>query len=83
MTARFHPSEIPHTTARDQSVVRPLSFWRVIQDWLVLSRQRVGLSRLDDHLLRDIGATRHQAMTEAARPFWDAPDHWRDRPGNS
>jgi uncharacterized protein YjiS (DUF1127 family) len=35
-----------------------------------LSRQREALSRLDDHLLDDIGVTRQQANAEAAKPFW-------------
>lgn len=33
-------------------------------------RQRVALAALDDHALRDIGLTRHQAEREAAKPFW-------------
>ncbi len=43
-----------------------------------LRRSRIGLARLDNHLLVDIGLTRHEAETEAARPIWDAPAHWRD-----
>ena len=42
-----------------------------------LRRQRLDLTRLDDRLLRDIGLTRTAAETEAARPAWDAPHHWR------
>jgi uncharacterized protein YjiS (DUF1127 family) len=42
-----------------------------------LIRSRRALRRLDDHLLRDIGLTRHEAETEAARAPWDAPLHWR------
>lgn len=42
-----------------------------------LRRSRRRLSELDDHLLRDVGITRTQAKTEAARPLWDAPDRWR------
>ena len=41
-----------------------------------LRRSRIGLSRLDDHLLADIGLSRHDAETEAARRLWDAPVHW-------
>jgi uncharacterized protein YjiS (DUF1127 family) len=43
-----------------------------------LRRSRRALARLDDHLLADIGLTRLEAATEAARPHWDAPLHWRD-----
>lgn len=39
------------------------------------SRRHLGL--LDDHLLRDIGLDRTQALAEAARPLWDAPAHWK------
>ena len=41
-----------------------------------LSRSRRSVARLDDHLLRDIGITRAEAMAEASRPAWDAPSHW-------
>ena len=42
-----------------------------------VARQRRALAALDDALLRDIGLTRCEALDEAARPFWDAPRHWR------
>lgn len=42
-----------------------------------LSRSRRGLARLDDHLLRDIGVTRAEAIAEADRTPWNAPSHWR------
>lgn len=41
-----------------------------------LSRSRRSLARLDDHLLRDIGLTRTEAMAETSRAAWDAPSHW-------
>lgn len=44
---------------------------------LALARSRRALARLDDHLLRDIGLTRHDAETETRRRDWDAPQHWR------
>ncbi len=40
-------------------------------------RQRRTLADLDDHLLADIGLTRHEATSEAARPIWDVPATWR------
>jgi uncharacterized protein YjiS (DUF1127 family) len=50
--------------------------------WLGLARvirqHRQALLRLDPHLLRDIGLTQEQAETEARRPIWDVPGHWRD-----
>lgn len=42
-----------------------------------VSRQRRALRDLDEAILRDIGLTRDEALREAARPFWDAPVHWR------
>ena len=47
-----------------------------LADWRALRRQRIALSRLDDHRLRDLGITRAEAEREAARPMWDAPGHW-------
>ncbi|HMQ95337.1 MAG TPA: DUF1127 domain-containing protein [Amaricoccus sp.] len=41
-----------------------------ILSWGDRRRQRHALAELDDHLLRDIGLTRHQARTEALKPFW-------------
>lgn len=53
---------------------------RIKGNWLqrlfAVARQRRELARLDDRALKDIGVTRRQASTEAARPFWDAPDNW-------
>jgi uncharacterized protein YjiS (DUF1127 family) len=55
---------------------RPSLMTRVF--WaLSLQRQRRHLARLDDAQLADIGLTRAQAEKEAARPLWDAPDHWQ------
>lgn len=41
-----------------------------------LKRSRHSLRHLDDRLLRDIGLTRTEALSEADRPSWDAPAHW-------
>jgi uncharacterized protein YjiS (DUF1127 family) len=45
-------------------------FWRWCVRCSARSRQRKALSGLDDDLLEDIGVTRQQANTEAAKPFW-------------
>ncbi|MFC3615449.1 DUF1127 domain-containing protein [Lutimaribacter marinistellae] len=49
-----------------------------IARFLSVWRQRRALERLDDAALEDIGVSREAAEAEAARPFWDAPDTWRD-----
>ena len=38
--------------------------------WVLRRRQRRSLAELDDHMLRDIGLDRYQALREAAKPFW-------------
>jgi hypothetical protein len=35
------------------------------------------LAGYDDHLLRDIGVTREDALRYAPRQAWDAPDRWK------
>jgi uncharacterized protein YjiS (DUF1127 family) len=44
---------------------------------LTALRQRRHLSRLDDAALADIGLTRDEALSEAARPLRDLPTAWR------
>lgn len=41
-----------------------------------LWRQRQHLAKLDDAVLHDIGISRAEAQTEAARGVWAAPRHW-------
>ena len=45
--------------------------------WWGLYRQRRQLRALDARMLDDIGCSRAEAETEAARPVWDALLHWR------
>ncbi len=40
--------------------------------WLSRFRERRALGDLSDHLLRDVGLTREQAVREAAKPFWQS-----------
>jgi uncharacterized protein YjiS (DUF1127 family) len=44
----------------------------VLLTWSERVRQRRQLMEFDDHLLRDIGVTRADALAEAAKPFWRA-----------
>jgi uncharacterized protein YjiS (DUF1127 family) len=48
-----------------------------LMEIVAVSRSRKQLALLDDRLLHDIGLTRDQALTEASRPGWDAPSHWK------
>ncbi|EYD74893.1 hypothetical protein Rumeso_03534 [Rubellimicrobium mesophilum DSM 19309] len=43
---------------------------------MATTRSRRRLAELDDRLLADIGVSRAQAMQEARRPRWDAPEAW-------
>lgn len=40
-------------------------------------RQRRALERLESHRLEDLGLGRGDALREAKRPIWDAPNHWQ------
>ncbi|MDA8747920.1 DUF1127 domain-containing protein [Litoreibacter sp.] len=46
--------------------------------YLDLYRQRRALAALDDTQLLDLGLTRDEALREANRSIWDAPNHWYD-----
>jgi|EndMetStandDraft_2_1072991.scaffolds.fasta_scaffold1146208_1 uncharacterized protein YjiS (DUF1127 family) len=43
---------------------------RLSARWIERTRQRQALAGLDDHMLRDIGITRVEAVREAEKPFW-------------
>ncbi len=45
-------------------------FAATVTQWERRRRSRINLGRLDDHLLRDVGLTRHEADREARRHFW-------------
>ena len=51
----------------------PLRWISVAGQVLGVIRQRRQLATLSNSQLADIGITREQAQTEAARPFWDLP----------
>ena len=53
------------------------SFLTRLNAAMALHRSRASLSRLDQHLLDDIGIDQARAEVEAARPLWDAPANWR------
>ncbi|MDX1781039.1 MAG: DUF1127 domain-containing protein [Thalassovita sp.] len=53
-----------------------LSFFARLMRANALLRQRAALRRLDDAALDDIGLSRTEALREAQRPIWDAPESW-------
>lgn len=70
---------MPHIlTRRVRRIPRLAGHVASLMRAVFLARQRRALRDIDDHILKDIGLTRRQAEQEAARPFWDAPDHWHE-----
>ena len=70
------------TRTRNTAIYAPLTRRRtgVLALLIALNalwRQRKVLSELDAHLLKDIGLSPEMAKTEAKRPFWDIPSHWK------
>jgi uncharacterized protein YjiS (DUF1127 family) len=45
---------------------------------LAISRQRRNLRALDEHMLKDVGLTREEALAESRKTPWNAPDYWRN-----
>jgi uncharacterized protein YjiS (DUF1127 family) len=67
---RVGPSQRPATRAAVRSWLARSA--DLLLAWFERARQRRELLRFDDHLLRDIGLTRADALAEAAKPFWRA-----------
>jgi uncharacterized protein YjiS (DUF1127 family) len=66
---------LPHGRSARIALPRPSA--RSLAALLGLARTRAALRSLDDRMLRDIGVSRAQADSEAARPVWDVPAGWR------
>lgn len=58
-----------------RSAMFPL--WTDLKTLHAVWRQRQTLREMDDRTLSDIGVSRAQALKEATRPIWDAPETWR------
>ncbi len=67
------PRAISCTTPRTRFSL--LSF---VTQRLELLRQRRQLKTLDTRTLEDIGISRRDALREAHRSIWDAPESWKD-----
>ena len=77
MFASLHTATI--ATRRVQSAGSTLRLMTTLRTALAAHRQRQFLAHLDDRTLHDIGLTRTEAMSEAARPIWDIPANWHNR----
>jgi uncharacterized protein YjiS (DUF1127 family) len=42
----------------------------LVETWLQRRRQRRALLELSDHVLKDIGISRSEALQEGRKPFW-------------
>ena len=66
-----HPGAIPAAGSLD---IRPGSLvvrvFGALLDWNDRYRQRLHLGQLDDRMLRDIGLSRADALSEHEKPFW-------------
>ena len=65
------------TTERHIRHSKRPSFWSALTRAWAIRRNRQRLLQLDDAALKDIGITRSEALAEARRSFWDAPETWR------
>lgn len=67
-------------TLADFLTLRPrghsLALWQRLYLGLLAWRQRRALAALPQDRLDDLGLTLDEARREAARPFWDVPQHW-------
>jgi uncharacterized protein YjiS (DUF1127 family) len=55
----------------------PLGWLRALIGMRAFARSQRQVTRLDPHMLRDIGLSQAEAEDIAAQPVWDAPAHWR------
>ncbi len=63
---------VPHR-AKTRGIAPLTSIRRLalaFQEWRRRARSRQELSKLSDHMLKDIGLSREAAHCEAAKPFW-------------
>jgi uncharacterized protein YjiS (DUF1127 family) len=44
----------------------------LLREWLRRHRGRHEIAELDEHLLRDIGLSRHDVVVESRKHFWQA-----------
>jgi uncharacterized protein YjiS (DUF1127 family) len=59
-----------HYVGKAQLISRLQNLNALILLWINRYRQRKLLSSLEDHVLKDIGVTRIDALKESNKPFW-------------
>jgi uncharacterized protein YjiS (DUF1127 family) len=63
----------PSASRRIDLLALSIGWFRALQRWIERRRQRRTLRELaedNEHLLRDIGKSKAEALREAAKPFW-------------
>ena len=73
-------ANLVHTSSRTYAPSRPRAgrgFVATVLSLLSLQKSRHDLSKLDAHMLNDIGLTNYEAECEGKRPIWDVPTNWR------
>ncbi len=73
MQSHTHAVPFPPALPIAIRMARPVRWLSLARHVLGVLQQRRQLATLSDKQLADIGITREQARTEAARPFWDLP----------
>jgi uncharacterized protein YjiS (DUF1127 family) len=68
VSAHYEGHEAKASTSSNSSY----DWLSLLKVWVQQSRERKELAELvnDDHLLKDIGVSRLDALREAAKPFW-------------
>jgi uncharacterized protein YjiS (DUF1127 family) len=74
INTKSREAKMPHSRTDTLALFRRTALVRRLRETLVLAaarrRDRRLLSRLDAHILRDIGLSENDAQREAAKPFW-------------
>ena len=70
-------SAIAHNCPPVRRPHRTLGLWSGLRAMIAITAQRRSLNALDDHMLKDIGVSRSEALKEAQKPIWDVPETWR------
>ena len=78
LVGRYSPATGTQSSASETLQKFPGWLARRIKLWVSVSRERRMLQNLDDHMLRDIGVSRADAVREGERAFWDLPHDLRE-----